>query len=89
MKVDFKKRKTVLTLRRMCTTCKARLHSSSPRLIGDEKIMYRAFFTSVTCSTENTERKMDQINADKCHYLFILMTATVAFFSVARSKKCT
>jgi hypothetical protein len=32
---------------------------------------------------------MVQMNADKCRYLFTLMTAIGAFFSVARSIKCT
>ena len=32
---------------------------------------------------------MDQMNTDKCCYLHILLTAAGAFFSVARSKKCT
>jgi hypothetical protein len=32
---------------------------------------------------------MNQMNADKCRYLFILMTAIGAFFSVDRSIKCT
>jgi hypothetical protein len=56
MKKDFKNIKPVLTLRGAYTKRNARLRTFSWRLIGDEKIKYRAFFTSVTF-TENKKGK--------------------------------
>jgi hypothetical protein len=56
MNMDFQTIKLVLRLRRTYTTRKARLHTFSLRLIGDEKNQVSSFFTSVT-STENKEKE--------------------------------
>ena len=81
MKMDLKNFRTVLTIRRTCTKHHAKLHPFCQKLIGDEKIKYRAFL-HISEFIEDTERKMDQmIDADKLHYPYTQMTSNGAFFS--------
>ena len=85
----LQKLKTVLKLRRTCTTCYARGNLLSKTEWGWKNQVSSFFFAFVT-STENKEkRKMSQMNGDQCRYLFKLTTAIAASFSVARSMKPT